>query len=352
MRKTISYIFIILGIGILYLSTSRTMMGKISSVRNDIDGGPFGTHQTNEGDLVDMAFLDYVPKFHSKLDYYFPKPDYNGPANINLYALGDSYIHMAPDSAYAGVYKYRYAWRYLGGLAYTIDSSKKNILLIEVAERYIRSFLSGQDIRWMVKPEEQTALQLSNRTYHYAKFPIPDNIGDLFNPYIDQNIEYNLFNYNFINPVRDAKAWFNYNVFNRASGNVSVSKNGQQLFLEETTQPKVIESSYSPVSDAEIDSIVDNLNEVYEFYTHNGFAEVYIALIPNPATIIQPVGYNMLIPRIQDHPELKVKVIDIYTLYKQQNKPVYRTGDTHWNGYGHKLWLDAVNAMLIKENTE
>lgn len=352
MKKVVSYILIIIGIGILFISTSRKMMGDISSVRNDIDGGPFGTHQTNQGDLVDMAFLDYVPKFHSKLDYYFPKPNYAGPTNVNLYALGDSYIHMAPDSAFAGVNQYKYAWRYLQGLPYTIDSGKKNILLIEVAERYIRSFLTTEDIMWMVQQEQPTALNLSVGAKRYAKFPLPDSVGDLFNPYINQNIEYNLFNYNFINPIREAKAWFNYAVFQRASGNVTISRNGEQLFLKNTTVPKDIKSSYAPLNDASVDSIVSNLNNIYTHFTNNGFAEVYITLIPNPVSILQPEGYNQLIPRIQNHPNLLIKVIDIYAIYKRQTQRVYRAGDTHWTGYGHKLWIDAVNEMLIKENNQ
>lgn len=352
MKKVVSYILIVLGIGILFISTSREMMGEISSVRNNIDSGPFGTHQTNKGDLVDMAFLDLVPKFHSELDYYFPKPEYSGENNINLYLLGDSYTHMAPDSAFARVNEYRYAWRYLQELHYTIDSTKEDILIIEVAERYIQSFLNTQDIMWMVKPIEPTALSTSYDAVNYAKFPIPDSIGDLFNPYINQNIEYNLFNYNFINPAREAKAWLNYTVFNRASGNVTIAKNGEQLFLKNTTLPKGDKSSYAKLSTSSVDSIVQNLNTIYEHYTNNGFENVYITLIPNPVSIIQPDGYNHLIPRIQNHPDLTIKVIDIYSIYKQETKRIYRPGDTHWTGYGHKLWIDAVNEMLIKENTQ
>lgn len=351
MKKVLSYILIVIGLGILFISTSREVMGWISNYRNDLElGDPIGPHNFQKGDLVNMAFLDDVEKFHSDMDYHFKKAECSGEKNINLYALGDSYIHMAPDSAFGCAAQYKYAWRYWQSFTYTIEEDRKNILIIEVSERYIRTYFNTKDVLWQLQKQLPQAFTYNNTHKTYAAFPIPDSLGDLFNPYINQNIEFNLFNYNFFNPIRRFKGKYTYRLFGRASGNVAVAKNDDQLLLKETILPYKRESSYVSIPDIEIDTMVAHLNEFYEHYTKDGFQNVYISLIPNATTIVQPEGYNELIPRIQNHPSLKVGVIDIYSLYKEQSRSMYRKGDTHWNDFGHQLWIQAVNKMLEKES--
>jgi hypothetical protein len=80
---------------------------------------------------------------------------------------------------------------------------------------------------------------------------------------------------------------------------------------------------------------------------------VYISIIPNPVTLLQPEHYNGLIPRLQKTGLLNgMKMIDIYDAYSKASDPgaLYRVGDTHWNNNGMQVWLKTVNAELKKQN--
>lgn len=354
MLKTIStYLFIFLGIGVLYISTSKKMMEKISAVRNESDAWWGVSSSTNKGDLVGMAYLDYVDKFVSKRDYVFHKPVYDGDKEINLYLHGDSYTFKIPDTAFLALNRYEYAWVYNQHIQYELDSTKKNILILEHAERYITTFYSGLDLLKLVY-DKQTGSGYDSIMSDMAmveKTVLTATEGDgwldkLFNKNINQNLEYNLFNYNGLYAPRYAKAWLNYSLFHRASGNVVVSENGNQLFINETIGRSKKTSSQYPISNDEYDGIVRNLNLLYNYYKAEGFDEVYLAMIPNPVTILQPDGYNMLIPKLQNDARLKIKCIDIYSQYKATDTKIYRPGDTHWNSYGQQLWIDAVNHQL------
>src|ERR1019366_9750435 len=97
--------------------------------------------------------------------------------------------------------------------------------------------------------------------------------------------------YNFIIPVFEYKAALNYYLFNRASGDVVISNDRDFLFLNETVSGTDIGSSYITIPDTEITHLVDNFNIIYDHYLANGFKEVYLSIIPNSATIVQPEGY-------------------------------------------------------------
>lgn len=354
MLKTISiYLFILLGIGVLYISTSKKVMEKISAARNDNDAWWGVSSSANKGDLVGMAYLDYVDKFVSKRDYIFQKPVYDGDKAINLYLHGDSYTFKIPDTAFAALNRYEYAWVYNQHIQYELDPTKKNILILEHAERYVTSFYSGLDLLKLVY-NKQTGSDydsMMSATAILEKTVLTDAGGDgwldnLFNKNINQNLEYNLFNYNGLNAPRYAKAWLNYSLFNRASGNVVVSENGKQLYINETIGTKKKGSSQYTFSADEYACIVRNLNKLYDYYKAEGFDEVYLAMIPNPVTILEPERYNMLIPKLQSDAGLKIKCIDIYNKYKTADSIIYRPGDTHWNSYGQQLWIGAVNHQL------
>lgn len=346
MKAILSYIFILLGLAVLICSSNRDIMYKISEVRNESEAW-WGAHQSNDGDLVNMAYLDYAEKFHTKLDYQFTKhPESDSDNRVALYAWGDSYIWKIPDTAYA-VGEYHFGWRYRDNLDYIIDTTKTNILLIEIAERYVRTYFSGKDMLNNVKRAQLGSFDMSTRQISYSAF-LGMETDDIFNPNINQNLEYNLFNYNLVNPVRQWKAAMNYNLFARASGDVVIADDREYLFLRETVAKGLPESSYSKVSDEELRNIVNNLNDIYNYYINDGFSEIYLSVIPNPATILQPEQYNQLIPSIQSHPHLKMKTLNVYSRYKQTKGVIYRRGDTHWNNNGLQIWLQMVNAELLK----
>jgi hypothetical protein len=57
-------------------------------------------------------------------------------------------------------------------------------------------------------------------------------------------------------------------------------------------------------------------------------------------------AYNQLIPKIQKHPDLKMPVIDIYSIFKQHPIGVFAKNETHWTNEGMQLWIDEVNRTL------
>lgn len=354
-----TYILIIAGLAILYISTSKKVMEKISRQRNESEEW-WGIHRgVKKGDLVSLAYLDYVKKFHGDEDYSFHPPAYEGKDDINLYINGDSYTFKIPDSAFAGVNRYEYAWVYNKHIRYNLDTTKTNILILEHAERYVNIFYGGYDLLLIVYDSARGSVH-DSFVQKVATVDIPPDVDDhlehlfheafrdWFNPLINQNLEYNLFNYRFMSAPRLLKAAINYSLFNRASGDVVIAENGNHLYLKETVMPNSAGSSYYVIPDKEYGKRVEILNTLYQHYKAEGFDEVYLAPIPNPVTILEPEGYNNLIPRLQNDPALEMKYIDIYTAFKNTDKQIYRPGDSHWNNNGMQLWIQAVNDTLSK----
>lgn len=342
-------ILILLGILVMAASTSRTFVSWIHEERVEKDNW-WGIYKPIEGDLVEMAYLDRISKFRSPRDYTFKKhPVEEG--KLNLFLWGDSYVWKIPDSAYAAVKNFKFGWRYRDNIDYNLDSSQRNILIIEIAERYVRTYFADTDIFWHVRKEQPaSALSGNEPMLNMAGFSLPE-LECLFNEHINQNLEFNLFNYNFINPIRHTKASLNYYLFSRASGDVVLSEDKDQLFLKETVKGKKPENSYYPVNDEEVKQIISTMNTIYDHYKEEGFDEIYLSIIPNPATIIQNQGYNQLIPRIENNHQLKMKTISVYDRFQKEAGKVYRPGDTHWNNHGLQLWLNQVNEMLLREDT-
>ncbi len=129
-----------------------------------------------------------------------------------------------------------------------------------------------------------------------------------------------------------------------------ISDEGDRLFLTETIDSKDICSSYSAITDEEYNNIRNNMNVLYDYYREEGFDEMYISVIPNPVTILEPEGYNGLIPRLQNDTALRMKFIDVYSVFKETDKYIYRPGDTHWNDNGIQLWIQTVNDTLRRWN--
>lgn len=350
-KKALSIFGIGLGIGIVAISTSRPIMKYINTVRDDNKW--WGTYQCGNGDLVSMCYLDNT-KFRRIKDRTVIKPTYNGSKKVNLFLFGDSYSHYIYDTAFLGVNYYYRNDRYPKCIVYKLDNTKKNILLIEIVEREFREYFSDFRMYNAVCDSEYYKKE------YIADAPNNSTLQDsgngwlldiLFNKFINQNIQCNLFNYNFFLPVFETKATFNFYFFNRASGDVVISKNREFLLYKETVFADGNKSSFSPISDNEVESYIDRLNEIYTYYRDNGFDEIYLTLIPSTVTIVQPDGYNNLIPKIQNHPKLKMKFFDVYSYFKTQPpKKYFYIGDTHWNREGRQIWLDMVNKKLEEWN--
>ncbi len=339
MKKVLAWVFIIIGSAFLLSASRLSIIFKVLEWKKDHATEWYGRHESTSGDLVAMAMLDKVKKFHAPKDYQFVAPAGNENKEIDVYLFGDSYTEDLPEYSLANTHKLLYLNNKICN-SYSLDEKKKNVLVIESGERAVREVYSTLDILDMLKrnsADEKPRPAGSEKKRNFSQI-------------MNRNLEVLIFDYNLINKVRQFKASVNYNIFNRASGDVYVSENGEYLFFKNTVMPSGPHSSYSPVNDSTIDRIVTNLNTIYSHYKNDGFDEIYFSIIPNPATILQPEQYNSLIPRIKNHRSLRMPYIDVYDDFKKETDPasLYRKGDTHWSNKGINIWISKLNDSLRK----
>ena len=354
--KIIRDFLIVFGLVVLFASTNRTAMKYLSDKRGD-EPAWWGTYQFSNGDLVSMSYLDMMDNFRMVRDFRVNKPPQDCPEKVNLYLFGDSYARRLRDTAFSCINKYTFLKRFENNLHYGLDTNEKNILIIEISERYFRDYFSTlrilDEVYDSTKKNKNTTLINKNKAngVNMSSFSIPITVDAIFNKNINQNLQYNLFNYNFVFPIFESKALLNFYLFNRASGDVVISKNKKYLFLKETLSPTEKASSFSVLPKEELNNIISNLNKINEHYLNEGFKEVYLSIIPNAVTIEQSEGYNNLIPEIQYNIDLKIKMINIYSFFKNNEKETwYFAGDTHWNKKGTQAWLNIVNDILQEKN--
>src|SRR4051812_8357479 len=239
-------------------------------------------------------------------------------------------------------------------MEYSLDPHKRNILIIEIAERFARGEFELQETMRHFKKKQPavSSRRLLFPPLIYAKFP---GLQDIFNPEINRNLEFNLYGYRFWDEVKFAKASLTYYLFKRAVGDAVVSDDGDRLFLKETLAETGRGSSYYSFDQRELHEMFKNLNATCAYYKADGFDEVYLSLVPNPVTILRPQHYNGLIPSLQQGDSLKcMRIIDIYGPFTRYQDPgkLFRIGDTHWSNDGIQIWLNTVNAELKKQNEE
>lgn len=271
-----------------------------------------------------------------------PTPVASASTNTNLYLIGDSFTEKErlEKNHFKGLASFhRY---FIADTTYiNLDSTKKNILIIETVERHARERFANVYSNLRIG-ENLGKISLQNKE-NSVKKAISISI-----PYSTQRHEGILFSSDFFLTIKELKAWFNWKVLGRIDEKVRLSKDGKHILYYLDAQPRGINSCFDKVEDTEINKIVDNLNQTYEYYKKMGFDEVYLTIAPNKTSILaSDLGkYNHLIERIQQHPKLQMPYFDVYTPFKNSKKMLYDIGDTHWNCEGKQIWLDMVNAQL------
>lgn len=346
LKKILRDFLILFGLFILWASTSRTAMQFVSEWR---DGEAWWcTYPFKHGDLIGLSYLDFA-FYHApySTEWLVRRAPNTLTGRKQLFLFGDSNTKLLRDTMFSEISGYQYLVRHKEN-AYQLDTAKRNILLIEIGERMVRNYFRDTTIFSELHPSPPPTAAIAPPAAIRLCSSVPQLSVDMFfNKLINQNLQCNLFNYNFIMPLFQSKAALNYYLFTRASGDVVISNDKKYLLLKETVTPNEPTSSYSPLPDEEIDQIVHNINIIYHHYLQQGFSHVYLSIIPNTSTIVQPRGYNLLIPRLQQHPLLEMPHIDIYTTFTKATDRIYAPGDTHWNIKGKQLWVDEVNKVLV-----
>lgn len=257
--------------------------------------------------------------------------------NTHLYLLGDSFTEpgrisssnfIAANFSYANINASK---------EFDLDTTKKNILIIETVERHLRERFSSP---WTQEP---TDLKKINTWKNTLNSSLKKTL-----PYSTELHSAVLFSSDFILSIKEIKATINQKLFGRIDKNVRLSNDKKHLLYAMDTE-NGIHSIFDPISESQINQLVYNINASYEHLKSQGYDEVYLSIIPNKSTLfIQNEGsYNHLIERLESSSQLKIKVISTYTEFTKNGEYLYDKGDTHWNCKGKEIWTQKVNNNLL-----
>lgn len=290
------------------------------------------------GDLYRMSNL---AQFKAPLEKC-TVPQNTTSGNTSLIIMGDSFTEKEriEKNHFKGLDSYN---RYFitDTINVKLDTSKRNILIIETVERHFRERFAKPFVNLQVSENQHIREGAKEKS-------LKEKVLNYEVPYNTERHESILFSSDFFLTFKEWKAWLNWKLFNRLDEKVMLSKDEKYLLYQVDAQPSGINSCFDKISEEEIKLMVDNLNLTYQFYKKAGFDEVYLSIIPNKTSILgTDLGeYNHLIERIQKNSALKIPCFDIYTPYHHSKRVLYEKGDSHWNCEGKQMWLDLVNAKL------
>ena len=259
-------------------------------------------------------------------------------APAHLYIIGDSFSEeqrIGQADFWVSHYQ-RVAWDHRQRAQ--LNPAKRNVLILESVERHFREHFAI--------PVTELAVETDTTRPPARREPLRQRLSREFHRSdVEERLESTLFSQDWAFWFKELKARLTYHWFNRVSTGVSVSTDGRHLFLRsDTDTSKVRNSSFARLTDREVNALVDSVNAVADRYERLGFDEVYLSIIPNKASILETgrSDYNRLIERVQRSPKLRVKIIDIFSLYRNAKPSPYMLSDTHWNCTGRAIWLDQV----------
>jgi hypothetical protein len=290
----------------------------------------------------DLYRLSALPQFKQKQPICPPSNRSSDTASTHLYLIGDSFSEpqRLSESDFRVSYFQRVAWEHPQRIQ--LAPNKRNVLLIESVERHFREHFAIPVNELLIeKDTSQTLSQQPSLSQQWNK--------EFHRKDVDERLESALFSHDWAFWIKEFKATLTLNWFDRAYTSVSLSKDKKNVFLRsDTDTSKVLNSSFSTLTDREVNALVDSANATADRYRKLGFDKVYLSLIPNKASILEPnrSDYNHLIERIQDNPRLKVPVVNTYDLYKKNATSVYLKSDTHWSCDGRAMWLNLVRQRL------
>ncbi len=121
---------------------------------------------------------------------------------------------------------------------------------------------------------------------------------------LDGDYETNLWDYRFLRPLKQLKSKITFNLFNRTYVDALVSPDGKYLLYQSTVDTSFIQSSYRPIEDKELKTIITSLNVAYDHYKRLGFRK------------------------------------------SPEKDKLYQRSDTHWTRFGSMVWLNEFNRQM------
>jgi len=349
MKKTIAWLIVIL-FSALYAFASYGDFEKTIDFRNK-SNSIFGSDKYKFGDLFGISYYPLIKQDLSKTKRTFPAKNPTVNKKINLCLAHDSYLgkdflaSKKQINCADTIYDLEYPWfRGRANAPVLLDTSKTNVLVFEIVERnlYRLDKKAALNIVNLAAANQNTApnpvLKPGKKKSKLKQFK-----EIIFNTRINKNLEFLLFDLRLFTPIKELKSYINYRFFNRLPPEVFISENQKQEYISD-----VKTSIEDMLTVSETEKTVALLNEIHDFYKGKGFDKVYFSIVPNPVAIIKPeaLRYNNLIPMIQNSPNLRMPMIDIYSDFKKCDADLYFFSDTHWNFNGFTLWINKFNATL------
>ncbi|MDN3584413.1 hypothetical protein [Mucilaginibacter flavus] len=366
MRKIIALLILLFSTVVLILAMDQALINTLKRDRyfdHLSTSGPGGNrlyHQilirSDRWRYGDLFGLCYLPQYKFRLEPF--KKYENGPAGAAsgrvLYIIGDSYLaDKSISGAFDGFEHVIFLDRRFPFGPVALDSTKQNVLIMEFAERNLVDYEIDRtsEQRWTQK---DIAGKLNFRPQ--AAAPSDNNAGAtalserlnkiLFNRELSRNLELLLFDDKMWTPLKELKASLNYQLFGRLPGEVAVSTDKKRLLMNITVDTSFRQSDFRTIPDIEINRLTAHLAEAKNYYNAIGFKAVYLAAIPNAASVYDDrrMSYNHLLERVERNNLFPV--ISVYHQFKRNPANLYYRSDTHWNPLGFDIWLTEADRVL------
>lgn len=324
-RKILSYTGIALSTSLLVISSSPYLMEKTQCLF------PYMYRFGDQYTISNLA--QYKTQLEDCEDWFINKPK---KPKTHLYIIGDSFT--IPCSEYDFVsetYSFKH-WESDRTFA-PLDSTARNILIIESVERYARprlAIIGNCDVK-IAKPDDKPYQQPLK---HYINLENEENLG-----YTMTHSDVALW-------FKETKAAMTQTLFGRIQKECRTVEGSPYMFYYEGFDVTHPMSSFHPVPDEQVTLLAEQFANYKKKCEKLGFTEVYLSVIPNKESIVlsDRTDYNHFIERLEAALPRRA-TLDAYNALSEIGPDAYYKGDAHWTCKGRKTWLEHVNEIIMGE---
>lgn len=353
MRKILAILIIIISSSVLLTAMNQGFINKVKQDRyfehlTPQDASSRSLYQqifirSDRWGYGDLYGICYLPQYRLKLIPFRTYNDRSDSAasttNRVLYIIGDSFTaDKLLNQAFTGFDKVIFLDRRFPFGPIQLDTTKENFLIMEFSELNVSAYSSKNSTE---------ILSTGVATATVKPVSLFSRLGNIiFNKELSRNIELLLFDDKIFTPVKEFKAWVNYNFLMRLPKEVAVSTDKNRLLLNTTVDTNSPQSVFRPWSDTAVNELTHDLAADQERYLSMGFKKVFLSLIPNAVSVYDSkrATYNHLLERVETKTSLPV--ISVYNIFKADKRNLYSRSDAHWNTLGFEIWVNETNKVL------
>ncbi|PSL28471.1 hypothetical protein [Dyadobacter jiangsuensis] len=333
--KILRYIALAIGCLIWIVGLSPTILPWLWKEQVVEDGYQYG-------DLYKLSTLSAFRDPRHQCAGYVPPARPQSAKKVHLYIIGDSFT----EKGRVGQNDFpvdEYTWvKWSDFLHIKLDTTQHNILLMESVERHFRQKFASSALHVLV-PDSATFIQ------NGASTKLMHQLDEAFKgSHTADRLDGFLFQNDFTLRIKEWKSDFNQRFFDRTASGVTLVNNDRDIVYYMDTDTPEVTSSFTPVRETELDSMITNLHASRDFADSLGFDNVILSIIPNKTSVLSPdYGvYNNLIERVYNHPKLDIPYIDVLGDFRRMGRSSYMKGDSHWTCEGQTIWLNKINTLL------